>query len=113
MEIFGLCHYRFQQAIPETKGHAPVKTEQIIVLHTSIFMILDKKQITKSHETKGSKRSRNFIFSYFILRHSLNLLDLFQIFELRHVFNNLLIILLPALSSVLLTVLVNMRNEIL
>jgi hypothetical protein len=75
-------------------------------------MILDTKQITKSHETNGSKRSRNFIFSYFIRRYSLNLLDLSQIFELRHILKNLLIILLPALSSVLLITLVNMRNEI-
>jgi len=65
MAIFGLCHYRIQRAISETIGHSPIKTEKIIFLLTSIFMILDTKQITKRYVTNGSKRSRNFIFSYF------------------------------------------------
>jgi hypothetical protein len=43
-------------------------------------MILDTKQFAKSYETNGSKLSRNFIFSYFIRRYILNLLDLSQIF---------------------------------
>ena len=76
-------------------------------------MILDTKQITKRYDMNGSKRSRNFIFCYFIRRYSLTLLGLSQIFELRHILKNLLIILLPALSSILLTRLVNMKNAIL
>jgi len=96
MAIFGLCHCRIQRVISETKGHATINTGKIIVLHTSTFVILDTKQITKSYETNGSKRSRNFIFYYFIRRYSLNLLDLSQIFELRHILKNLFVYLITS-----------------